>query len=283
MEFILLIIAGFVVYYLYVTFQEYLKNPLHKDKTPQKSPFLKTKPEITEDAKIIEVKAEELDNQKSFEKSELGVILSILKIIPNAKELCDLHTKISDLVISQYFSLPYLNKSAADKAKAKAILESKDRFNVLDLSKDLLNITYGEYKKRLKIIEFFTMILYIDGQLNESKNEFLLDIASSLELDNSDFNAIYESFESALKDPVDLKTTKDLDKNLDQIIPNLFSQNIHSANFLDAALILRQNTQNPPIKIKRTRKKKETEQNPEEVTEVTEPKQTKSKTRGSKK
>ena len=114
-----------------------------------------------------------------------------------------MHTKISDLVISQYFSLPYLNKSAADKAKAKAILESKDRFNVLDLSKDLLNITYGEYKKRLKIIEFFTMILYIDGQLNESKNEFLLDIASSLELDNSDFNAIYESFESALKDPVD--------------------------------------------------------------------------------
>lgn len=54
---------------------------------------------------------------------------------------------------------------------------------------------YGEYIKRLKLVEFFMLLVYVDGILDSKEKELFLDVGVFLQIDNQDFNEFYDNFE----------------------------------------------------------------------------------------
>lgn len=243
MEFVLLIVAGCVVYYLYITFQEYLKNPLVK------------KPADPKDAEIIDVEAlpaQSVDDVKDFARgkmaefaeSELGVMLEIMHELPNRTALGRIYDVANQKLIDDFYSLMHVTKIIEKTDAENFVTDLKnvasDPKNVLNLSKNLLNITYGEYKKRLKIVEFFLALLYADGDLTPQKNEFLLDIASSLALDNADFNALYADFEENFKNFTPDPKIDVSDEKIRENLLNIFDLKTHAVSLKSYAQNLRQ-------------------------------------------
>lgn len=232
MEFVLLIIAGVVMYYLYISLQDYLKNPLRAESSQANIP---------KNDDMIDVDAQESEPGNAFLESELGSVLGIVKSLPNRSNISFIYDAVIAKVVDDYYSLPYVNKNSNDRQNALNFLsEELEQLDGAHLGKALLNATYGEYKKRLKIVEFILMLLYVDGEIDSKKRNFLLDIASELELDNSDFNALYnryeEKFESADSKIIDIADTEDeVQKN----IINIFEMATQSISLIMYALNLR--------------------------------------------
>ncbi|WP_407380548.1 TerB family tellurite resistance protein, partial [Helicobacter sp.] len=67
--------------------------------------------------------------------------------------------------------------------------------SIAHLAGIFLDNTYGEYKKRLQFVELLLTLAWSDRELNHDEQDIILDIAAFLEIDNADFNALYESFE----------------------------------------------------------------------------------------
>ena len=187
MEFVILIVAGLVVYYLYVSLQEYLKNPLHKRRDDEVA-------DILEDDPYIQVEATPSKNLEGFGASELGVMLALLKNFPHQEKLQEAMGLIVENFIAQYYkNNPQIPQNDNEAMEFFKTCEEKD---TQLLAEELLKQTYAEYKKRLKFVEFLLFLGYLDGELDAQEKEYLLDIAALLNLDNEDFNGIYDAFEA---------------------------------------------------------------------------------------
>ena len=186
MEFVILIVAGLVVYYLYVSLQEYLKNPLHKRRDDEVA-------DILEDDPYMQVEATPSKNLEGFGASELGVMLALLKNFPHQERLQETMGLIVENFIAQYYkNNPQIPQNDNEAMEFFKTCEEKD---TQLLAEELLKQTYAEYKKRLKFVEFLLFLGYLDGELDAQEKEYILDIAALLNLDNEDFNGIYDAFE----------------------------------------------------------------------------------------
>lgn len=186
MEFVILIVAGLVVYYLYVSLQEYLKNPLHKRRDDEVA-------DILEDDPYIQAEATPSKNLEGFGASELGVMLALLKNFPHQEKLQEAMGLIVENFIAQYYkNNPQILQNDNEAMEFFKTCEEKD---TQLLAEELLRQTYAEYKKRLKFVEFLLFLGYLDGELDAQEKEYILDIAALLNLDNEDFNGIYDAFE----------------------------------------------------------------------------------------
>ncbi|PAF48162.1 hypothetical protein BKH46_02320 [Helicobacter sp. 12S02634-8] len=192
MEIILLILAGVVVYYLYITLQEYLKNPI----TPQ-SRDTNIKIEEYDISQDPYVQANPLDKIK---KSEFGIMAAIVsKITPskgaNSIAQTPIQTAQAAMIDGLFASMrAYANGANSMISDLKEIYASSENTDLEQLCKDLLQATYGEYKKRLKFVEFLFALCYISGTLSDTDKENIIDVAAFLELSNEDFNKIYDDF-----------------------------------------------------------------------------------------
>lgn len=191
MEIVLLILAGIVIYYLYITLQEYLKNPVSVDRkdlnsTPQEYNF-------TQDPYI------QADPLGKLRESELGIMsLIVAKIAPNSDKK-ETEAILIEGILEDMASTSTQNFTNSNLLKdLQEIFRSsqKDHQSLEQLCKHYLQATYGEYKKRLKLIEFLFALVYADGTLDEHERENIIDVAAFLELDNNDFNQIYDDFEA---------------------------------------------------------------------------------------
>ena len=187
MEFVILIVAGLVVYYLYVSLQEYLKNPLHKRRDDEVA-------DILEDDPYMQLEATPSKNLEGFGASELGVMLALLKNFPHQEKLQETMGLIVETFIAQYYkNNPQIPQNGSEAMEFFKTCEEKD---TQLLAEELLKQTYAEYKKRLKFVEFLLFLGYLDGELDAQEKEYILDIAALLNLDNEDFNGIYDAFEA---------------------------------------------------------------------------------------
>lgn len=194
MEIILLILAGAVVYYLYITLQEYLKNPI----TPlSKDSNLPTSKTIEYDLSLDPyVNADPLDKLK---KTEAGLLVAMAgKFLSSSKALNDLENNPAKKALVDGF-IEGLSKDVSGFEEPQKSLQ--EIFNTPDKTQDLQNLckmflqsTYGEYKKSLKFIEFLFALAYSDKELDENEKETIIDIAAFLQLNNDDFNQIYDDF-----------------------------------------------------------------------------------------
>ncbi|MDO7253614.1 TerB family tellurite resistance protein [Helicobacter cappadocius] len=203
MEIILLILAGAVVYYLYVTLQEYLKNPIApipKDTNSQASKFEEY--DLSADPYV------NIDPLVKLRKTEQGLIVALIgsflnssKKLENSKQDFIKNTLIDGLIENMSENM---NGFEDSKNALNKILKAPDE-DLQSLCKMFLQATYGEYKKSLKFVEFLFILAYVDGELDEEEKENIIDIAAFLELNNDDFNQIYDDFEK--ENLVELTTT----------------------------------------------------------------------------
>ena len=95
----------------------------------------------------------------------------------------------------------------ADVANARELLQdifNSSQDNLDDLARDFCDLTKGEYKKRLKVVEFLFALSYADGVLDEKEREKIIDVAAIFELNNDDFNKIYDDYESLYNNNIEM-------------------------------------------------------------------------------
>lgn len=232
MSILLLILAGVVIYYLYITLQDYLKNPVIIAQEP-KSPTIDQAPQTPY---VAQSPAQKL--QKTYEGASVSMLGLMLQagihttnatdsgsadslrgshlpksstsplqtaLIEDFLHTLALHNKPEyeqDLraLLAHYapdYRAPESSASSMANTSAREPLDCSD-LEILEISKlagIFLDNTYGEYKKRAQFVGFLLMLAWSDRELNHDEQDIILDIAAFLEIDNADFNALYESFE----------------------------------------------------------------------------------------
>ncbi|WP_104759797.1 TerB family tellurite resistance protein [Helicobacter bizzozeronii] len=181
MEVILIVGVAVVLIYLYYTLQEYLKNPLKSFPTPSPEPVEKV-PEIYTLPDPLEV----------LKSSEQGVVVGLIaqfgrKLNANA---------LSDALLEIFLKdLSQMGTETRNLEELKKLYASEDLPSLESLCTQFLELAHGEYKKRVKLVEFLLVLVYSDGILGEAEREALIDVGAFLRLENADFNQLYEGFE----------------------------------------------------------------------------------------
>ncbi len=202
MEIVLLIIAGIVLYYLYNGFQDYMKNPYKRNEekdyraeyNPSDNPYV----EPTKEDRI--------------KKTEYGVLAGILQVVASSDgKVCNLEKElISDMLDDMANELA----DVYSKNEAREVLQNifdNNKEDADNLASAFAELTKGEYKKRLKLVEFLFAVAYADGNLDDSERDNIIDIAAILELNNDDFNKIYDDFEAMYSQKVEMNESRALE------------------------------------------------------------------------
>ena len=260
MSFLLLIIAGVVIYYLYNTFEEYLKNP-HNPPTKPKERQEYEPPK--DNPYSLPTPKDKLTN--SYAGASIGMLNTLLQagINPSEKSPSLLQTILINSFIKQLnlqdsqenmlrnmlkgidFSTLESNTKHTGQDSSVTSDSKEDDSKEQDLPQDekpisalaqvFLDNTYGEYKKRLHFVGFALMLAWSDKVLEEKEQDVILDIAAFLQLENAEFNELYDSFESRFGKTN--KTTKPNDTNKEdkdnQTQQNQAKSNIDSKELFD--------------------------------------------------
>lgn len=190
MEILLLIIAGVVLYMLYNSFSDYMKNPykvptqdirdgLASEYKPQDNPYI------------------QLTDEDRIKKTEFGILAQILALIAQSDgKVCALERELlNDLFDDMAKELNEYNDYKDALGSLQKIFDETQGGSLDTLAESFVEATKGEYKKRVKVVEFLFALAYSDGVLDESEREKIIDVAAIFELNNDDFNKIYDDFE----------------------------------------------------------------------------------------
>lgn len=192
MEILLLVVAGIVLYMLYNSFSDYMKNPyklpsedfgdsFKREYKPEDNPYI------------------ELTDEDRIKKGEFGILAQILAHIAQSDgKVCDLeHELISEMLNDMAVELNQYNDYKDARGSLQSIFDEATKESDLDnLANAFVEATKGEYKKRVKVVEFLLAVAYADGELSEMEREKIIDVAAIFELNNDDFNRIYDDFEA---------------------------------------------------------------------------------------
>ena len=199
MEILLLIIAGAVLYYLYNGFQDYMKNPYKiEDKEQYKREY-----NIDDTPYMPETE------QDRIKKTEYGILTMILKCIASVDgEVCKLEQELLKDMLDD------IANELVDYKNARILLQEifdSSNEDLDDLANKFASLTKGEYKKRLKVIEFLFAVAYADECLSDLEREKIIDVAAIFELNNDDFNKLYDDFESEYSHNIEMDKQKALE------------------------------------------------------------------------
>lgn len=187
MTLILLILAAIVLFYLYQMFQEYMKNPYSIGSDAES--MTTKRPNVG-----AGVEYRELSNLDKMKRNEIGIMCALLGKIANSDGTFNkLEQSLSSNFINDAASSEELQDFPDAKADLTTIFKADDR-NVMELALAFKDLTQGEYKKRLKLVEFMLSMAYADFKLDEREEEVIIDLAAFLELENDDFNALLKGF-----------------------------------------------------------------------------------------
>ncbi len=183
MEVVLALIAAVIIFYLYKTFQVYLSNPV----MPNDQDVLRTnnQQEIIEPRPILSPK-------EKLMATEYGIMVRILgKLSFVDNKSCSLEEKLVNALIDDM-------AKDLDQPKELFLEIYKDASNedIEKLAELFCEETIAQYKKRLKMIEFMFALSYTDGNFSHNEEEAIISVAAILEIENDDFNYLYDSFKA---------------------------------------------------------------------------------------
>lgn len=199
-------IAGVVVYYLYTTFEEYLKNPLPSPQKPQE----KQEYSIKDNPYSLPTPQDKLKNSYAGASvAMLNILLqagisqknpSLLQVVLLDSFIKNLHLQESqESILKQMLNgidfSQIISKKTTTPSPASTASKDSDT-HISSLAQIFLDNTYGEYKKRLNFVGFALTLAWSDRVLEEKEREVILDIAAFLQLENDEFNELYDSFEN---------------------------------------------------------------------------------------
>lgn len=221
LSFILIILACAIVYYLYITLQEYFKNPLSAPVPPspqyptyapqESSPYALDPLDRLKNSyvgssigmlgRVLEAGIGKNEQDRStMSLLQQGIIEDFIKALcaDMPKQEADVRSLFASYVPSKVLQHTILYEENTNPL-ATETLDSSTSDSIAKLARVFLDNTYGEYKKRLGFVSFLLLLAWSDRELNDREQDVILDIAAFLEIDNQDFNTLYENFES-LKD-----------------------------------------------------------------------------------
>ena len=128
--------------------------------------------------------------------SEFGVLAAILGyLVWSDKKVCSLQEQLLDEMLTDMAIESKNPKLSKDELKTILMEQENPSISLEELCEEYVTLTKGEYKKRLKVVEFLFVLAYADGVLEESEKDCIIDIAALFEIANEDFNALFEQFE----------------------------------------------------------------------------------------
>ncbi|WP_033783039.1 TerB family tellurite resistance protein [Helicobacter pylori] len=197
MEIILLIVAAIVLFYFYNTLKEYLKNPLN--------PKAKTEEYELKDDPYLLVQSSPLDK---FKQTQVGTYMRLLKFLDIQKNALD--NALRTLFINELERSLNTEQQNLAKELLNEPVDKKENFE--SLCQEIADHTHGEYTKRLKLVEFLMLLAYADGILDSKEKELFLDVGAFLQIDNHDFNELYDNFErfNSIEIPMSLEYAQNL-------------------------------------------------------------------------
>ncbi|WP_033604547.1 TerB family tellurite resistance protein [Helicobacter pylori] len=197
MEIILLIVAAIVLFYFYNTLKEYLKNPLN--------PKAKTEEYELKDDPYLLVQSSPLDK---FKQTQVGAYMRLLKFLEIQKNALD--NALRTLFINELERSLNTEQQNLAKELLNEPMDKKENFE--SLCQEIADHTHGEYTKRLKLVEFLMLLAYADGILDSKEKELFLDVGAFLQIDNHDFNELYDNFErfNSIEIPMSLEDAQNL-------------------------------------------------------------------------
>ncbi len=197
MEIILLIVAAIVLFYFYNTLKEYLKNPLN--------PKVKTEEYELKDDPYLLVQSSPLDK---FKQTQVGAYMRLLKFLDIQKNALD--NALRTLFINELERSLNTEQQNLAKELLNEPVDKKENFE--SLCQEIADHTHGEYTKRLKLVEFLMLLAYADGILDSKEKELFLDVGAFLQIDNHDFNGLYDNFErfNSIEIPMSLEDAQNL-------------------------------------------------------------------------
>lgn len=185
MTLIILLIAGVVMFFMWKTLREYLSNDENLKRFKQ------------ETLSQIPIQAEPTQEER-VASSEFGLLAGILGYVANADgEICDLEREMASSLIEDMAKEMRGYGSESEVYEILMQIFSSANKDIQSLTQGFVELTKGEYKKKLKVVEFCFALGYADGELNESTKEAIIDIGALLGLSNEDFNNLYDDFEKS--------------------------------------------------------------------------------------
>lgn len=194
---ILLLVTIVIIAIAFINFKDYLNHPhkrprIDSQDNPQEfnqyqNPY-KDQPQ-----------PQELSREEKIRNSEYGLIIGLLaKLAQSDGKVCELESELMENTIIDISNALLLQSAMYQKEEILEILNhifKNTTQSVEELTVCYAERTKGQYKSRLKLVEYMLSLAYADGELGANEREIILDVAAYLEIENDDFNALYDSFE----------------------------------------------------------------------------------------
>ncbi|WP_279128896.1 TerB family tellurite resistance protein [Helicobacter winghamensis] len=122
----------------------------------------------------------------------------LAKLAQSDGKVCELELELMENTIIDIGDALMLQSAMYQKDEILGILHKifeTTTQSVEELTTRYAERTKGQYKNRLKLVEYMLSLAYADGKLGENEREIILDVAAYLEIENADFNALYDAFE----------------------------------------------------------------------------------------
>lgn len=195
---ILLLITIIIVAIAIINFKDYLNHPHkrphihneenHNELSEYQNPY-KNQEQISS-----------LNQEEKIRNSEYGLIIALLsKLAQSDGKVCELELELMENTIQDIAEALCLQSAMNQKEKILEILHkifNSTNGSVESLAQSYASLTKGQYKSRLKLVEYLLSLAYADGKLGSDEREVILDVAAYLEINNDDFNKLYDTFET---------------------------------------------------------------------------------------
>lgn len=198
---ILVIIVGIILVMAYLNLREYLYNPRSRPViTPDDNRVFANREEKGE-VRLSESHARALNKSEKIYNSELGFLVRLISKVAHADgDYCELEKAMVNETLNDIAKQITAQSAIYRQDDILAILQDifnedqKSEASIQELCEAYNNYTKGQYKRRLKLVEFLLALAWADGNLADNEREIVIDIAAYLEIENADFNRIYDEF-----------------------------------------------------------------------------------------
>lgn len=190
---ILIIVAIIVVAIAFYNFRDYLYNPSSRPKIEE----IETQSQVRE-YENYEDPYKSTSKEDKIKRSELGILTSLMSKVAHIDgDFCPLEKELVRNTLEDIAQQITLQSATYQKEEILAILYDifkNTTEEVEELTYAYAEVTKGQYKRRLKLVEYLLMLAYADSKLEAKEQEVILDIAAYLEIENDDFNKMYDEF-----------------------------------------------------------------------------------------
>lgn len=138
--------------------------------------------------------------QGDLKEHEAGLLIALMAKVAKADgNVCELEAEFLSNIFTD-ISLVFENDKEIRIQLKDIYSHEKESFtNTIEIAKKYLQLTKGDYQKRLKILEYLLNLAFIDGEFSEAEYMIIEDISNAIEIKKADLDAIINKFEEYLK------------------------------------------------------------------------------------